>query len=83
MNLQTVNELTHLYVTLNPFLAANKNGKPEVKETPPTFLHKKANLDELITWRENLLIRIGSVTAYLKRAIKKQGELNEQKNSAS
>jgi len=77
MNLQTVNELTHLYVTLNPCLSAKKNGEPEVKETNPTLLRKEANLDEFLFWGENLLIKIGLVSDYIKRFIKKQAELYE------
>jgi hypothetical protein len=83
MNLQTVNELTHLYVTLNPCLSAEKNGSAEVKETNPTSLSMEANLNGLLFWGNNLLIKIGLVSDFIKRSIKKQGELNEQKNSAS
>jgi len=83
MNLQTVNELTHLYVTLNHCLSANENGSPEVKEINPTSLGKKANLDGLFIWGENMLIKIGLVSDLIKRTVKKQGDLNEQKKSAS
>ena len=83
MNLQTVNELTHLYVTLNPYLSANKNGSPEVKETNPISLNIEINLDGLLIWGENLLTKIGLVSDFIKRSIKNQGELNEQKNSTS
>jgi hypothetical protein len=83
MNMQTVNELTHLYVTLNPYLSAKKDGSPEVKETNPTSLRMKANLDGLLIWGENMLIKIGLVSDFIKRTIKKHGELNDQKKSAS
>jgi len=83
MNLQTVDELTHLYITLNPYLLADKNGSLEVKETDPTSLSMEANLNGLLFWGNNLLIKVGLVSDFIKRSIKKQGELNEQKNSAS
>jgi hypothetical protein len=83
MNLQTVYELTHLYVTLNPCLSPKENGKPEVKETSPNSLGMEANWKGFLIWGENLLIKIGLVSDYLKRSIKKQGELNGQKNSTS
>ena len=75
--------MTHLYVTLNPCLSAEKNGSAEVKETNPTSLSMEANLNGLLFWGNNLLIKIGLVSDVIKRSIKKQGELNEQKNSAS
>jgi hypothetical protein len=78
MDLQTVNELTQLYVALNPSLSAKKNGTTEVRETNPTSLGMEANLDGFFIWSKNLLIKIGSVSDFLKRSIKKQGELNEQ-----
>lgn len=83
MNLQTVDELTHLYVTLNPYLLTDKNGSPEVKETNPISLNIEINLDGLLIWGKNLLTKIGFVSDFIKRSIKNQGERNEQKNSAS
>ena len=78
MDLQTVDELTRLYVALNPSLSAKKNGTTEVRETNPISLSTEANLDGFLIWSKNLLIKIGSVSDFLKRSIKKQGELNEQ-----
>ena len=81
--MQIVSELTQLYVTLNPCLSEKKDGSPEVKETNPPSLGKNANLDGLLIWGENMLIKIGLVSDFIKRTIKKHGELNEQKNSVS
>ena len=83
MNLQTVNELTYLYVTLNPCLSVKKDGSPEVKESYSTSPSMEAILDGFFIWGKNLLIKIGLASDLIKRSIKKQGELNEQKNSAS
>ena len=83
MNLQTVNELTHLYVALNPCLADKKNGSFELKETNQTSRSKGADLDGFVIWGKNLLIKIGLASDFIKRSFKKQGDLNEQKNSAS
>jgi len=83
MNLQTVDELTHLYIALNPCLSASKNGSSEVKETNPTSMRMEASLDGFLIWGKNLLIKIGLVSDFIKRSIKKQAELNKQNNSAS
>jgi len=76
MNMQTVNVLTNLYVILNPSLSAKKNGSSGIKETNPPSLSMAANLDGFLIWGENLLIKIGLVSEFIKRSIKKTRRAN-------
>jgi hypothetical protein len=51
MNLQSVNELTHLYTALNPELQLKKSAQPEVNAPHPVLV-------KIENWLESTLSRI-------------------------